>query len=197
MFDAGKLSDVQTKFWQSKSPEELYDLSQDRYQINNLVDSAEHQQVLERLRQANRDHLLTIRDLGFLPEPEMLAASDGNAPYDVGHDELAYPLEKILAVAEEASSLHGGESTLVERLDDSTAAVRYWAALGLLMRGQSAVADARSRLLDLLENDPSLSVRIVAAEAPGKVWQARRFRTGTRHIDSIGRCFSAIDPCCP
>ena len=168
LYDQGKLKPPMTFFWERKLPEELYDLSQDRHQVNDISRSREHRQVLERLRQANRDHLLATRDLGFLPEPEMLGRSDGLAPYDLGHDEAAYPLEKILAAAELASSFDEDIQGLVGLSGDPTPAVRYWAAMGLLMRGQTAVTSARMQLRNCLVNDKSPSVRIVAANAIAK-----------------------------
>jgi uncharacterized sulfatase len=53
-------------------------------------------------------------------------------------------------------------------LRDTDSAVRYWAALGLLMRGGAALASSRPSLRKALD-DPAPSVRIVAAQALGEV----------------------------
>ena len=50
LYDDGKLTPAQQKFWQHKSSEELYDLQQDPDEVHNLVGSAECQQVLQELR---------------------------------------------------------------------------------------------------------------------------------------------------
>ncbi|MCA9231643.1 MAG: sulfatase-like hydrolase/transferase [Planctomycetales bacterium] len=165
LYDEGKLLPAQSAFWEPKSPEELYDLSQDPYQIDNLASSSDYAEVLGRLRGVLRAHLLMTRDTGFLPEAEMLALSQERTPYEVGHDDEAYPLEEILDVADLASML-GEEVTeqLIEMLNHPHSAVRYWAAMGLLMRGENAIAAAREQLLGLL-NDASPNVQIVAAEA--------------------------------
>ena len=55
----------------------------------------------------------------------------------------------------------------LESLVDIDSAVRYWAALGLLMRGKQAVDASRLDLLKLL-SDPEPAPRIVAAEAIGR-----------------------------
>src|SRR5690606_37407789 len=58
LYDAGRLNEAQKRFWEPKPTEELYDLHTDRDEVINLAQSAEHQEVLERMRQAHREHLL-------------------------------------------------------------------------------------------------------------------------------------------
>ncbi len=109
--------------------------------------------------------MLETRDLGFLPEGEIHSRSAGTTPYDMGHDKSKYPLERILATAELAANLESGAvPRLTKAFEDSDSAVRYWAALGLLMRGQSAVQAGHGPLVSALA-DPSPYVRVTAAEA--------------------------------
>lgn len=168
-FDAGRTNEAQSIFWRvPKPPEELYDLENDPDEVHNLVSSPEHQRVLRRLRGVLRDHLLHIRDVGFLPEGEMHARSAGSSPFDMARDDQRYPLGQILAMAEMASSLEEAVTPeLIAALGDGDSAVRYWAALGLLMRGRSAVSAAHGALRTALD-DPSPYVRTVAAEALGR-----------------------------
>lgn len=168
LYDEGKLTPEQARFWQTKPPEELYDLERDPDEVHNLADSPEHQEVLRRMREALRQWILQVRDVGFLPEPEIHSRSQNSTPYELGHDPERYPLARILAMAELASSLGpDAAAPLQAGLDDPDAAVRYWAALGLMMRGQSAVEASRGRLLGAL-SDPAPTVRIVAAHALGQ-----------------------------
>jgi arylsulfatase A-like enzyme len=167
-FDHGRLNEAQSRFWQTKPSEELYDLANDPHEVNNLAGSSEHAEVLERMRNANREHLLAIRDLGFLPEGQIHALSEGTTPYQLGHDPQRYPLEEILPVAEAASSLDPAETpSLIEAMNHGNPTIRYWGAMGLLMRGKEAVAAGHDPLIDALE-DPSVEVQIAAAEALGR-----------------------------
>lgn len=172
LYDEGKLQAPKTHFWEKKPPEELYDLREDRDEVHNLVDSSAHREKLEELRKAHREHVLEIRDVGFLPEAQIHSRSRGRTPREFGLDREAYPLERILETAELASSLDAKHvSELRERLGDGDAAVRYWAALGLLMREQEAVGEARRDLVAALR-DADPSVRIVASEALGRFGKA-------------------------
>lgn len=166
LFDEGKATDAQSIFWRvPKAPEELYDLENDPDEVRNLAASAEHQDALKRLRDAVRDQMVKNRDLGFLPEGEIHSRSQGSTPYDMAHDEKKYPLARIMATAELASSLKSGvESQLTAAMSDADSAVRWWGALGLLMRGAAGVQAGQAALRSALK-DESPYVRIIAAQS--------------------------------
>jgi uncharacterized sulfatase len=86
----------------------------------------------------------------------------------MGHDPSQFPLESIMATAEAAASLRDDKTpSLLAACNASDSAVRYWAAMGLLMRGTEAVQAGRQQLLKL-RTDESLSVRVIAAQALGQ-----------------------------
>ena len=168
MYDEGKLNAAQKLFWEKKPPEELYDLENDPEELNNLADSPAHQAILKRLRQAQQDLAVKIRDVGFLPEDEIHSRSRGSTPYEIGHDTQKYPMETIMRTAELASSLKPNAiNDLIKSLSDQDSAVRYWGALGILMREKAAVAQTREALRKAL-SDSSPSVRVTAAQALGQ-----------------------------
>ncbi|MGD9495483.1 MAG: sulfatase-like hydrolase/transferase [Armatimonadota bacterium] len=168
----GELSAAQRFFWEPRPPEELYDLQEDPEETRNLADSREHAETLERMRSACREWMLAIRDVGFLPEPQMHQRAAGDAPYDMARDPERYPMARILAAAELASGLEAkATGALLAALDDDDAAVRWWAALGLQMRGERAVREGRPALRAALD-DEDACVRIAAAEALGRFGDA-------------------------
>jgi uncharacterized sulfatase len=172
LYDEGKLKPPQTFFWEPKPPEELYDLEADPDEVKNLATSPEHATVLTELRSALRQHVLAVRDVGFLPEPEQHRRAAGTTLYELGHDRAKYPLERILGMADSASMLRPDAlPELKQGLSDPDSAVRYWAALGLVMRGRNAVESARANLRRAL-GDESPSVRITAARALGQFGNA-------------------------
>ena len=166
-FDAGELNEAQSHFWRTKPAEELYDLENDPDEVVNLAGSPDHREILERLRTAQRSWCREIRDLGFLPEGEIHSRSLGTSPYAMARDGERYPFEIILAVAELATGRAvGAPGSFQALLADSDSAVRYWAVIGLLCRGEGAVREARDELLAALEDD-SPHVAIAAARALG------------------------------
>lgn len=173
LFDEGKLTPPQRFFWQRRPAEELYDLENDPDEVNNLAASPEHQDILRRMRQVQQQHVLRIRDLGFLPEDELHSRSAGSTSYQMGHDGRRYPLERILETAQTASMLRREDVPLLRKaMRDEDSAVRYWAALGLVMRGEEAVSVGREELHKALK-DRAPSVRIAAAEALGRYGSAK------------------------
>ncbi len=168
LYDEGKLEPPRTYFWETKPAEELYDLENDPDEVHNLAGSPEHQEVLQRMREAHKDWVFRVRDIGLLPEGEMHTRDANVTPYEMGHDPAKYPLEKIFAAAQAASSLEADdERKLLTALEDDDSAVRYWGAMGLLMRQAKGVVAGREALNKAL-GDEAPYVRIAAAEALGR-----------------------------
>jgi arylsulfatase A-like enzyme len=169
LFDEGRLNEAQSQFWRApRAPEELYDLENDPDEVKNLAAAPEHQAVLRKLRKAQQDLAREIRDVGFLPEGEIHSRSAGSTPYETGHDNAKYPFTRVFEMAEAASQMDMKSLPKVQKaLKDKDSAVRYWAALGILMRGQAAVDATKGDLKVALE-DESPYVRIVAANALGQ-----------------------------
>lgn len=167
LYKEGKLKAPQTHFWETKPAEELYDLHADPDEVNNLAANPAHKATLDRFRKAHHDHEVGVRDIGLLPEGEIHARAGKSAPYDMGHNPSRFPVERILAAADLASS---GQPNVTARLaalmQDPDNAIRYWGVMGVLMRGKDEVTKLQTQLRKSL-TDPSPHVRIAAAEALG------------------------------
>lgn len=158
LYKQGKLAGPQKTFWEEKPAEELFDIQADPHEVNNLADNPQHRQVLERMRAALRDHMLRTRDNGFIPEGSPLEG------YDAARDDKAYPLQRIMDVADLATQRDPANlSKFIPLMNDDNECIRYWAALGCLMlRGQAAAA---AGALEKRLEDESGSIRVVAAES--------------------------------
>ncbi len=175
-YEAGLLESPPAKVWEPKPPEELYDLEDDPDEVNNLIDSPDQQAVAQELREVLREHMLTTRDAAFLPESEMHRRAKGTTTpawetesgatiYEMAQDPEQYPLERILGMAERAASR--SEDALPElraAFDEPDPAIRYWAALGILVRGAAGFEAAEAAISEAAGDD-SLSVRVPALEA--------------------------------
>jgi len=69
----GALTGPQRLFFQHPKPgEELYDVAADPHEVNNLADSAQHQDVLRRMRTALEKWIKETGDLGGMDEDELI-----------------------------------------------------------------------------------------------------------------------------
>ena len=166
LFVAGKTNEAQSIFWRvPKSFEELYDLEADKDEVDNLSQSPQHRSTLEKMRTAERSQALKFRNVCFLPEREIHLRSQGTTPYEMARDPSKYPLEQILIAADQSSRIDSTDTAqLIAYLAARDSAIRYWGAMGLLMRGGEAVRSNKSVLQKAIA-DESVNVRIVAAQS--------------------------------
>jgi hypothetical protein len=167
LHEEGKLTAIQDRFWGQKPAEELYELASDPDEVHDLTASPAHQAVLRRMRSALRQHLLAIRDNGFIPEGSPLEG------WTATRDASAYPLEKILDFLDVVTQRDPVNlPTLIQHMSEQNEVFRYWSAAGCLMLAPKS-APAQDNLLKLL-TDPSPHVQIIAAEALCRLGQSRR-----------------------
>ncbi|HEV3029717.1 MAG TPA: sulfatase-like hydrolase/transferase, partial [Planctomycetota bacterium] len=163
-YKEGKCDQAQSAFWRAKPTEELYDEVSDPYEVRNLAGLPQQEETLRRLRGVLQDQLIQNRDAGLLPESEMLERAKGGAITSMTRDDARYPIARILEAAELASRRdETSVPQLIERMKDSDAAIRYWAAVGCSVRGNQAAPAIAA--LGGLQNDPSSCTRIAANEA--------------------------------
>lgn len=172
----GACDDVQAAHWKPKPAEELYDTANDPWEVNNLVDDPAYSDILKRMREANRDWLLDIKDSGFIPEADLIRRAGDMSVYDYMRSGEV-PLESIIDAAETATTATSEDvPVLTELLESDDSAIRYWGATGMLMVGSDARA-AVAELTDALD-DPSPNVVVVASEALYKLGEKNVARAG-------------------
>jgi len=160
--DTGMLPPESQKMFQPKPLEELYDLQNDPYELNNIIDDTRLSDVVQTMRQRLDDWVLQTRDTGFLHEAEMMIRTGNDTVYEMARDLKRYDIEPIY----KAAKLVGDESvdvdSLVSKLNSPNSGVRFWIVTALLAKGKEAerAISALEKLLD----DVSASVQVSAAE---------------------------------
>jgi N-sulfoglucosamine sulfohydrolase len=156
-----KLNAVQEALFQPKPAEQLFDCVADPDNVRNLAADPAHRATLEKMRAANRAHLLRIRDTGFIPEPILRELSGAKSPTEFSRNDTAYPLGRIIDTIDRLQlPASPAASDLKAAIADPLPTVRFWAAIASLRAPKSVVTD----LAPLLK-DPSGSVRAAAAYA--------------------------------
>jgi uncharacterized sulfatase len=164
LFDEGKTNAVQSKFWQIKPTEELYDLQNDPWEVRNLALEGETPELLK-LRNAEKEQAERIRDLGFIPEAERIRMAAGKSPRDAAQSDQDYPFSEVFAMARQVSDWKQTDTKpFVQALGHNSATMRYWGVMGLELRATGNAPGEHEMLLKMLK-DESPSPRIAAAEA--------------------------------
>ena len=162
LYQDGKLNTVQSQFFEARLPEALYNIDEDPHETNNLANDKNYNETLMELRNELNNHLVSINDLSFLPEPHLLK----NGLQDVvGYSEKNKDLIKRLIETSNLSLYDYDEvsSKLKDALNDDNPWVRYWGVIVNSIFGNKALENTE-KINFIFENDPENLVRMRAAE---------------------------------
>lgn len=151
-----------------KPVEELYDTVEDPQEINNLAAKPEFRDTLERLRHELERWMRDSRDLGLIPEPELVRLEKlfGNryAIWESLQKTDPDLFDRMLGIASRAGAATAEDaSLLIQFLADSQSSIRYWAVRGLDNLPEWHAAEEEAAKKALSDNSPV--VRIAAARA--------------------------------
>lgn len=156
MYKAGKLNEVQSRFFEPQGAEELYDLSTDPYETKNLANNPQYKQKLIELRSILKRKIVNEHDLGFFPECVWLEKGQKN-PTQFGLNN-AQAIQRYSNIADlEFAPFKKSESSLRKALSSADPVDRYWGATVCASLGTEATP-----LLDQLNTllkDPQSYVR--------------------------------------
>lgn len=161
-FRAGRTNVVQSRAFQPKPVEELYDVEIDPWEINNLANDPKYAGVLNRMRGALDTWRKDTKDVGVIPELEYSVLAGDTPLYDyVRSEKCNY---EALRKASDLAVLGGPEDmdTYIKFLQDKNSAIRYWGATGILMQKNHAKS-AISILKDAV-NETSVQTAVLEAE---------------------------------
>ena len=110
---SGQLTAAQDAFWREEAPRRalrLVERSRRSHQSGRFARPCRGAQAAAR-REA-QTLPCKYATSAFCPRGKFTARSTGSSPYDMGHDDTKYPLERILSAAEVASSLKPDDESL-------------------------------------------------------------------------------------
>lgn len=178
----GELNEVQSAFWNEKPAEELYNISDDPHNINNLAGDPAYAQTLANMRQECQSWQKEIIDVGFIPEPMIERISADIPMYNYVRKE-GFQIDRIMETANMATARDPEKiNSLIERLDDPNPIVKYWSLVGCAILSDQA--GAAKEKIKSLANDEEISIRIVASEVLYKIGEKELALTTL--IDCIG-----------
>jgi arylsulfatase A-like enzyme len=115
--EKGELNSTQMKwFVPTKPAEELYDLSNDPYELNNLATDAKQQATLNRFRKEMDRWLKEAKDLGAVEEKQLLASMwHGDHPPSTADVDIDVSAENLVTLSCETKSASIGFKIIDER----------------------------------------------------------------------------------
>lgn len=158
-------------FYQPKPLEELYDLKNDPYELNNLANHPDFQEIKSELSNELRRWIISIHDTGMLHEAEMMLRSKNSTPYNMAQKET-YNVQEIYAVADNVGNLDITEEKYEEMLGHESSGVRYWSMIAM-MNDHDNAQKLQEKIEERLK-DPSPSVALAASEVMCKLDQAEK-----------------------
>ncbi|MCK4751569.1 MAG: sulfatase, partial [Bacteroidales bacterium] len=127
-FRSGQCNEVQSRWWNPKPVEELYDTENDPWEVSNLAEDPAFEKRLTAMRRASREIGASMIDAGFIPEADRIRRTGDMAAYDYMRSDMVPfgEIQKAAYVASEADP--GNTEELVAWLDHDDSTVRFWAA---------------------------------------------------------------------
>ena len=162
LFHEGKLDEVQSQFFKPRAPEALYNIDEDPHETKNLAKDKNHIEILLDLRIKLNDHLISINDLSFIPEPHLLENGlDDIVSYSEKNKDLISRLIKISDL--QLNDYEQVSSKVQDALKDINPWVRYWGLIVSSSFGSKALEN-KEQINFIFENDPENLVRMRAVE---------------------------------
>lgn len=133
LFESRGTDDVQSRFWQPKRSEEIYDIAIDPWATNNLIDDPKMAKHIEPFREAHRQQTMNIQDLSFFPEPMVVGLKGAKTSIE--------KLQAILPATFQAAQFAvletnnpDSDTKLLKLLKSGSLSEQAWALIGLRLR---------------------------------------------------------------
>lgn len=168
----GELDETQSAFWKEKPAEELFEISTDPHNVNNLASDPKYADILTTMRVEGFRWQKEILDVGFIPEPIIERISADLPLYEYVRKD-GFPFDRIMETADLATRRDPAViDEIITRLDDDKPEVRYWSLVGCVILNEEAKA-AKNKI-ESMTKDEEVAVRIAAAEVLYKMGEKQQ-----------------------
>jgi arylsulfatase A-like enzyme len=165
LYRAGQLNAMRSLYFEARTPEALFNLQEDPYELNDLSKNSQYAAELQQMRTLLRDKVKSLPDLSFYPESYLIDAAWDN-PTAFGQANIS----EIAALVEIADlnliSFEEAKSGIKAALDSANPWHRYWGVIVC-----SSFCDAAKGFLPQIKmmsvEDSENLVRVRAAEYIG------------------------------
>lgn len=162
-YQDGSLNEVQSRYWEPKEVEELYDMDSDPWEINNLANDPDFSDQMTDMRDRLKKRMLSLNDAGFIPEGMMKEINESSELYNFTRS-ASYPLEKLIdLMSARFSSDEEYFDAIKKGLADDNTMLRYWSAINCI-----SIPDIPDNLISGLKknlNDKNGEVVLACCEA--------------------------------
>ncbi len=185
LFFAGKLNDGQSKFFEPRPAEELYNLQSDPYELTNLAERRDHYEVLSRMRLKLTEHVKSNCDLSMYPENYLVEnAMNDPVAFGINHRK---EIDELVNIADlQFESFERAKPQVLKALRAENKWHRYWGLISASTFGRKddeLVVAAHM----ILANDEENLNRVRAAEYLGLIGAIDPAKP---LLDSLGRAKS-------
>jgi len=145
----GKLNPLQDRFFQPQGPEELYLLSSDLFETNNLASDPQYAQVLAKMRRILDEKMIAEMDLGIIPEMFWVESTADILGYKAS---IKDQYEDYLAIANIVRKPWKEAAPAVKKALKSSDEIEcFWALTACCWYGQEALA-LKPAILNILKS---------------------------------------------
>lgn len=170
LYHAGKLSEIQRQFFESRPAEALYDIQSDPYETRNLATDPKFAAITVQLRNRLREIVTGLPDLSMYPESYLVDHAFDD-PVAFGQSNKSNIAELVDIADLSLVSFADASSSIEQALGSSDPWKRYWALIACSTHGFAAETFA-AKAKEVAASDPELLVRVRAAEFLGLIGAA-------------------------
>lgn len=165
LYNEGRLSEEQARFFKPRPVEALYDLETDPFELHNLAPSPEYRETLIGMREMLHDRLCSMPDLSFIPECVLHAEAAEN-PFVYGQEQKKQ-IAQLVRIADLALLPWAqAREEIGKALGSENPLHRYWAVIVCTSFSERA-AEFVPRIRRMATDDANNLVRMRAAEYLG------------------------------